>query len=121
MVLALQQLATGGGPNAWSEQTNGFWSPFRAGVDRHVLYDAGPAGPAAAFLRYHPGASVPEHEHTGYEHIYVLSGAQEDARGRYPAGTLVINPPGTRHDVRSPEGCVVLAIWDRPVRFVAEE
>jgi anti-sigma factor ChrR (cupin superfamily) len=94
------------------------WEPFRPGVDRHVLYDLGDAGPAAAFLRYAPGASVPVHEHTGFEHIYVLAGSQEDERGRYAAGDFVINPPGSRHAVRSPEGCIVLAVWQRPVRFV---
>jgi anti-sigma factor ChrR (cupin superfamily) len=94
------------------------WAPFRPGVDRHVLYDCGPEGPAAALLRYQPGVSIPPHEHVGYEHILVLSGVQEDERGRYPAGTMVINPPQTQHHVRSPEGCVVLAIWQRPVRFL---
>ncbi len=95
------------------------WSPFRPGVDRHVIYDLGDDGPSAALLRYAPGATVPAHEHAGYEQIYVLSGSQEDERGRYPAGTVVINPPGTHHNVRSPEGCIVLAVWNRPVRFLA--
>jgi anti-sigma factor ChrR (cupin superfamily) len=94
------------------------WTPFRPGVERHLIYDVGDDGPSAALLRYAPGSSVPPHQHTGYEHILVLAGAQEDERGRYAAGTVVINPPGTGHHVRSPEGCLVLAIWNRPVRFV---
>jgi anti-sigma factor ChrR (cupin superfamily) len=94
------------------------FTPFRPGVERHMLYDTGNDGPSAALLRYAPGAEVPPHQHIGYEHIIVLSGAQEDERGRYPAGAMVINPPGTQHHVRSPEGCLVLAIWNRPVRFV---
>jgi anti-sigma factor ChrR (cupin superfamily) len=47
----------------------------------------------------------------------VLEGAQEDERGRYRAGTMVINPPGSRHRVASPEGCLVLVIWERPNEF----
>jgi anti-sigma factor ChrR (cupin superfamily) len=94
------------------------WEAFRPGVDRHVLYDCSPAGPVAALLRYQPRAAIPAHEHVGFEHILVLTGAQEDERGRYEAGTLVINPPGTRHLVSSADGCVVLAIWQQPVRFV---
>jgi anti-sigma factor ChrR (cupin superfamily) len=31
---------------------------------------------------------------------------------------MVINPPGTRHNVRSADGCVVLAIWQQPVKFI---
>jgi anti-sigma factor ChrR (cupin superfamily) len=94
------------------------WEPFRPGVDRHVIYDCGPQGPMAALLRYEPRTSIPPHEHEGFEHILVLRGSQEDDRGRYEAGTLVVNPPGTRHHVRSSDGCTVLAIWEKPVRFI---
>ncbi|MGB3310593.1 MAG: cupin domain-containing protein [Nodosilinea sp.] len=93
------------------------WEPFRPGVDIHRLYPAEPDGAAAALLRYQPGASVPYHLHTGFEHILVLSGSQVDNNGTYAAGTLVINPPGTRHTVSSPDGCIVLAIWAKPVQI----
>ncbi|MEM9005433.1 MAG: cupin domain-containing protein [Cyanobacteria bacterium P01_F01_bin.86] len=90
------------------------WQPFRPGVEIHRLYGDG-AGAAAALLRYVPGAQVPQHDHTGYEHILVLSGSQRDAKGHYAAGTLVINPPGSNHEVISDEGCIVLIIWEKPV------
>jgi len=77
-----------------------------------------PAGPSAAILRYSPGASVPVHAHPGHEHILVLSGSQRDGRATYPAGTCVINPPGTRHSVTSDDGCLVLAIWTKPVEVI---
>jgi len=95
------------------------WEPFRDGIEISWLYRDAEDGPAAAFLRYAPGAVVPEHEHMGYEHILVLEGAQTDEYGEHAVGALVINPPGTRHSVHSPGGCLVLAIWERPVRFVA--
>lgn len=94
------------------------WQPLRPGVEFHALYGRPGQGPAAALLRYAPGAEVPVHEHSGYEYILVLEGVQEDVRGRYPPGTLVVNPPGSRHAVRSVEGCIVLAIWERPIRFL---
>jgi anti-sigma factor ChrR (cupin superfamily) len=94
------------------------WTPFREGVDICRLYGDADAGPSAALLRYAPNAEVPLHEHEGVEHVFVLAGAQEDARGVYPAGTLVINPPGTRHRVRAPSGCTVLIVWERPVRLL---
>ena len=73
--------------------------------------------PAAAILRYAPGASVPEHEHESYEHVLILDGEQCDDRGAYGPGSFVVNPPGSRHAVSSPKGCLALLIWLRPVRF----
>jgi anti-sigma factor ChrR (cupin superfamily) len=94
------------------------WQAFRDGVEIYSIYGGGADEPAAALLRYAPGARVPRHEHRGYEHILVLQGEQEDEHGRYPAGSLVINRPGSQHSVTSASGCIVLIIWHRPVQFV---
>lgn len=91
------------------------WQPFRPGVEIYRLYQDGNQGAAAALLRYEPGASIPLHDHTGFEHILVLSGSQSDLNGEHQAGTLVINPPNTHHSVISQFGCIVLAIWEKPV------
>ncbi|MEO1591347.1 MAG: cupin domain-containing protein [Cyanobacteria bacterium J06632_22] len=91
------------------------WQPFRPGVEIYSLYKTDPTGPAAALLKYAPGATVPAHDHSGYEHIIVLSGSQQDERGVYPTGTVVINPPGSGHTVLSEAGCIVLIIWEKPV------
>lgn len=96
------------------------FEPFRPGVEISRLYQNEATGASAAVLRYAPGASVPEHVHQGYEHVLVLEGEQCDHRGSYPAGTLVINPPGTRHTVSSPQGCIALLIWQNPVRFIED-
>lgn len=93
------------------------WQPLRPGVAIYRFYSPVPGGSAAALLRYDPGASVPYHRHLGYEHIWVLSGSQQDDRGLYEAGTLVINPPNTCHQVFSSEGCIVFVIWEKPVQF----
>ncbi|HEY0791892.1 MAG TPA: cupin domain-containing protein [Chthoniobacterales bacterium] len=94
------------------------WEPYRPGVEIYRLYGNGLDGPSAALLRYEAGSAVPLHEHSGYEHILVLAGAQEDQNGVIETGTLVINPPGTRHAVSSRSGCIVLVIYERPVRFL---
>jgi anti-sigma factor ChrR (cupin superfamily) len=94
------------------------WEPFREGVQIARLYGGAPGAAAAAFLRYAPGASVPRHAHTGFEHILVLEGAQVDEDGRYERGSLLVHAAGTSHRVASPEGCVVLAIWERPVEML---
>jgi anti-sigma factor ChrR (cupin superfamily) len=91
------------------------WEPFRPGVMIHWLYQCEQTEAAAALLRYQPGATIPHHDHTGFEHIFVLSGSQRDRNGAHQAGTLVINPPQTDHDVTSDEGCIVLIIWQKPV------
>ncbi len=93
------------------------WVPLRPGVDAAWIYREENGG-AAAYLRYQPGAEVPLHRHPAPEHIFVLDGEQEDERGRYPAGSVVINPAGTRHSVRSPKGCLVLVIWGKQVEFL---
>lgn len=94
------------------------WEELRPGVEISWLYRTEDDGPAAAFLRYRPGASVPRHRHAGFEHVYVIEGAQSDERGRYRAGDFVVNPPGTSHSVTSPAGCIVLILWARPVEFI---
>lgn len=94
------------------------WQPFHLGVDIHDLYPPAESGSRAALLRYQPGASVPWHVHGGFEHILVLQGSQQDDRGLYRAGTLVINLPDTRHQVSSADGCIVLAVWQRPPRLL---
>lgn len=82
------------------------------------IYQSDSSSASAALLRYVAGAGVPEHEHTGYEHIFVLEGSQQDGRGEYYKGDLLINLPNTKHWVKSENGCVVLAIWEKPVQFV---
>lgn len=94
------------------------WRPFRPGVDIVTLYGVIGETRAAALLRYQPGAIIPRHDHAGLEHILVLQGSQEDDLGVYPEGTLAVRGSGTSHEVRSTEGCVVLALWDAPVRFL---
>ncbi len=96
------------------------WKPFKEGVEIHRLYGDGIAGPTAALIRFQPGGKVPLHEHQGYEHIVILSGTQRDNLGCSKAGALLISPPGARHSVVSDTGCVVLAIYEKPVKFLQE-
>lgn len=94
------------------------WTRFREGIDIYRLYGDGHSGPATALLRFQPGARVPLHEHAGYEHILVLAGSQADENGQAEPGALIVNPPQTRHSVLSEHGCIVLAIYEKPVTFL---
>lgn len=93
------------------------WEKMRDGIDIARLYSTKEGGPSAALLRYSPGARLRRHEHTGFEHIYILAGSQIDDNGEHHAGALLIHGPGTHHSITSKHGCLVLAIWERPVRF----
>jgi anti-sigma factor ChrR (cupin superfamily) len=103
-------------PNTLRESLK--FEPTFPGVAFATLYRDGETGASAAVLRYDAGAKVPRHRHRGYEHIYVLEGSQRDEFGEYPAGTFVLNPPGTEHTVESPGGCLVLAVWQEQVEFI---
>jgi anti-sigma factor ChrR (cupin superfamily) len=97
------------------------WQPFRDGVEIHRLYGDGVTGPTAALIRFRKDGRVPAHAHTGYEHIIVLAGTQRDQNSTASAGTLIINPPGTQHSVVSEAGCIVLAIYEKPVAFLQSD
>jgi anti-sigma factor ChrR (cupin superfamily) len=97
------------------------WAYFRDGVDIVRLYGDGVSGPTAALIRFRKEARVPVHYHDGWEHIFVLSGSQRDQSGTIETGTLRIHPPGTHHSVVSEAGCIVLAIYEKPVKFLGEK
>jgi quercetin dioxygenase-like cupin family protein len=96
------------------------WEKFKDGVEIYRLYGDGITGPTAALLRFRKAGRVPLHEHAGYEHVIVLAGSQSDQKGAAEAGTLIINPPGSRHSVVGEAGCIVLAIYEKPVQFLAD-
>lgn len=97
------------------------WQPYGADGRKNVLiarlYDArqNGKGPAAAILKYEPGARVPAHLHPGFELILVLEGELINDAGRHPAGTLEICPPGSAHALGSDKGCTFLVVWEEPV------
>ena len=102
--------------SGWQQKLR--WEPFQQGVDIYRLYGDGKSGPSAALLRFRSGGRVPLHEHTGYEHIFMLAGSQVDENSAAHTGSLIINPPGTSHSILSENGCIVLAIYEQPVKFL---
>lgn len=107
--------------------------PGREGVEHHVLWapdaeqDENSVG---LLLRFPPGAHGDFHEHLGYELMLVLDGRLDHSDGTsFDKGDLVVEAPGTRHQMSSAQGCTVLAIRtrpaaarvpDRPIRPVGE-
>jgi anti-sigma factor ChrR (cupin superfamily) len=92
--------------------------PGREGVEHHVLWapntETGDES-VGLLLRFPPGAHGDFHEHLGYELMLVLDGALDHSDGRsFKKGTLVVEEPGTKHQMSSATGCTVLAIRSRP-------
>jgi anti-sigma factor ChrR (cupin superfamily) len=104
-------------PEILADDSSG-WHPLREGVLLRMLFQESDSGYSVGLIRYQPGASVPLHKHIGDEHIYVLSGSQQDERGIYPTGSYIYNPEGSQHSVSSQDGCLVLVHWHKPVEFV---
>jgi anti-sigma factor ChrR (cupin superfamily) len=102
------------------QDTSNGWRPLREGVSFRSLFQDADSGYQVGLIRYEPGASVPRHRHAGEEHIYILSGSQQDERGVYSAGSYLYNPEGSEHSILSREGCLVLAHWLKPVQFLDE-
>lgn len=94
------------------------WQDFRPGIKIIPIYKDGVTGASAALLWIGQGVTIPQHRHSGYEHILVLQGGfqAEDTRDYY-SGDLLVFRPQSIHTVNSKTGGIVLAIWERPVEF----
>jgi anti-sigma factor ChrR (cupin superfamily) len=97
------------------------WTPWvepgRIGVDHYTLWapDGDREDSVGLLLRFPPGAHGDFHEHLGYELMLVLDGTLEHSDGAsFERGDLVVEAPGTRHQMSSSTGCTVLAIRTRP-------
>ncbi len=78
------------------------------GVERRLLERTGAeVAKATSIVRYQPDTSFDSHTHEFGEEILVLEGILSDEHGDYPAGTYVMNPPGSSHAPRSDSGCVI--------------
>ena len=79
------------------------------GVERRMLDRQGDElAKATSIVRYQAGARFPSHTHEFGEEIFVLSGKFSDETGDYPAGTYIMNPPGSSHAPFSEHGCTLL-------------
>lgn len=102
------------------------WVPYTANGRTktdivHLYQDAGPDAPAAALVRYHPGARTQRHLHPGYELIFVLDGILHNDAGEHHPGTLEICPPNSEHALWTEHGCTFLVVWEQPVKVVAAQ
>ena len=94
------------------------WEPTTwPGIETKTLY-RDPSGRMTTLTKMAPGAKLPRHRHVGLEQSYVLEGTLVDDDGRCTAGNFVWRRPGSVHAAWSPDGCIVLGIFERPNEFV---
>lgn len=80
----------------------------QAGIERRMLDCIGSeVAKATSIVRYQPGSKFNSHTHELGEEILVLDGVFSDESGDYPAGTYMMNHPGSSHAPRSESGCVL--------------
>ncbi len=89
------------------------------GVERKILY-RDPSGRETVLLRMAAGARLPDHRHVGVEQSFILQGALADEEGTCTAGNFVWRRPGSVHHAWSPDGCLMLAIFEAPNEFISE-
>ena len=84
------------------------------GVSRMPLErEAAESGHTTSFVRFEPGSFFTEHAHPRGEEIYVLDGVFSDENGDYPAGSYIRNPPGSRHQPFTKQGCTLFVKLDQ--------
>jgi anti-sigma factor ChrR (cupin superfamily) len=94
------------------------WEQTRyPGVETKTLLIDRQAGLLTALLRMAPGARLPDHEHVMIEQTFVIEGSLVDDEGTCTAGNYVWRPAGSRHEAWSPDGGLMLAMFQVPNKF----
>jgi len=90
-----------------------------------LLFDK-QSGLVTALMRLAPGAVLPDHEHVKIEQTYVLEGALVDKEGpaqglAVGAGEFVWREAGSRHVAWTPQGGLMLAMFQVPNKFFEQD
>jgi len=94
------------------------WEPMKyPGCWTKVLYKD-PSGRMTTLTKMAPGARLPAHRHVGIEQSFILEGTLVDADGACREGHFVWRRAGSVHEAWSPDGCVVLGIFEAPNEFL---
>lgn len=94
------------------------WTPSQFDkIQMKVLYRNDDIGEMTVLLKWEPGAVLPFHKHPEIEQSWVLEGSFYDHDGICRAGQFVWRRPGSLHETKSDEGCILLAIYRKPNIF----
>jgi anti-sigma factor ChrR (cupin superfamily) len=99
------------------------WQKTRfAGCEFKPLMVDPTSGLATLLFRMAPGAVLPDHEHVLIEQTYMIEGRLVDKEGPEAGlavgpGDFVWRPAGSRHSAWTPEGGLMLAVFQVPNKF----
>ncbi len=79
------------------------------------------SGLLTALMKMAPGAKLPDHEHMLIEQTYVLDGHLVCPEGECTKGDFVWRPSGSRHTAWSPDGGLMLAMFQVPNKFYEDD
>lgn len=87
------------------------WFQFKPGVKKLILSGTPDARHVSVLWYGYEGqaGAVPLHYHAQTESIFVIDGAQSDAKGTYTKGSFYFNPPGSGHDISNSSGLFLLS------------
>lgn len=103
------------------------WQPIRyPGCYIKTLLVDRERGLLTVLMKMDPGAELPDHEHALIEQTYVLEGRLVDKEGpdeglSVGPGEFVWRPAGSRHAAWTPEGGLMIAIFQVPNRFFEKD
>jgi anti-sigma factor ChrR (cupin superfamily) len=103
------------------------WEPIRyPGCYVKTLMVDKEAGLLTVLLKMDPGAELPDHEHVMLEQTYVIEGKLVDKDGPETGltcgpGEYVWRPSGSRHSAWTPEGGLMIAIFQIPNKFYEKD
>jgi hypothetical protein len=90
------------------------WFDFRPNLKKLILAGAEDTEHVAILWYTIANGSVGLHYHSKTESVFVIDGAQTDAKGTYPTGTVYFNPPGSGHQITNSTGFFILAYASPP-------
>ena len=73
------------------------------------------SGHSAVLLHFRPGAIYGAHRHPEGEQYLVLAGSIRDGDATWGPGSYVHHPPGSTHQPRSDEGCLLFVSLPAPI------
>lgn len=103
------------------------WEPIRyPGCYVKTLLVDKASGLLTVLLKMDPGAELPDHEHVLLEQTYVLEGRLVDKEGHEAGlscgpGEYIWRPAGSRHSAWTPEGGLMIAIFQIPNKFYEKD
>ncbi len=91
------------------------------GVEAKTLLLERSTGLLTVLLKMAPGAKLPDHEHVLIEQTWMLEGRLVCGEGECTPGNFVWRPAGSRHEAWTPEGGLMLAMFQIPNRFYEKD